>query len=62
MPIGPVPSLEELEKNISFRIINNHRSMMQPRPSMPGLAYVAGIQIKPPKALPLDIQVEQLTV
>lgn len=31
--------------------------MMQPRPSMPGLAYVAGIQIKPPKALPSDIQV-----
>lgn len=31
--------------------------MIQPRPSMPGMAYVAGIQIKAPKALPLDIQV-----
>lgn len=58
---GPVPSLEELERNISFRIINTHRSMMPPRPTMPGLAYVAGIQIKPPKALPVDIQVSQLT-
>lgn len=51
------PSIIDLEKNISFRIINNHRSMINPRPAMPGLAYVAGVQIKPTKALPDDIKV-----
>lgn len=53
---GPVPSVLDLEKNISLRIVNNHRSMMNPRPMMPGLIYTSGIHIKPPKALPNDIQ------
>lgn len=51
-----MPSIIDLEKNISFRIVNNHRSMMNPRPQMPGMAYVAGIHIKQPKKLPTDIQ------
>lgn len=54
---GNVPSLLELEKNISFRIINTHQSMQFTRPMMPGLTYVAGIHIKPAKALPTDVQV-----
>lgn len=52
-----VPSILELEKNISFRIINTHQSMTFARPRMPGLSYVAGIHIKPPKLLPSDVQV-----
>lgn len=53
----PLPSVIELEKNISHRIVNNHHSMMKPRPKMPGLTYIAGIHIKPPKKLPADLQV-----
>lgn len=55
--VGAVPSILELEKNISFRIINTHESMQFVRPKMPGLTYVAGIHIKPPKELPADVQV-----
>lgn len=53
---GNVPSLLELEKNISFRIINTHQSMQFARPKMPGLTYIAGIHIKPAKELPADVQ------
>lgn len=41
--IGNVPSILELEKNISFRMINAHQSMSFARPMMPSLAYVGGI-------------------
>lgn len=54
-----MPSLLELEKNISFRIINTHQSMQFTRPKMPGLSYIAGIHIKPAKALPADVQVKK---
>lgn len=57
MLTGNVPLLLELEKNISFRIINAHQSMQYARPKMPGLTYVAGIHIKPATALPTDVQV-----
>lgn len=55
--LGPVPSILELERNISFRIVNQHETMSIARPKMPGIAYVAGIHIKPPKPLPADVQV-----
>lgn len=58
--IGKVPSLLELEKNISFRIINTHQSMQFARPKMRGLTYFAGINIEPAKALPSDVQVSNL--
>lgn len=59
-PLGTAPSIIELEKNISFRIINTHQSMQFVRPKMPGLTYVAGIHIKPPKMLPSDVQVSAI--
>lgn len=52
-----MPSILELEKNISFRIINAHQSMSYARPMMPGLTYIAGIHIKPLNPLPADVQV-----
>lgn len=52
-----MPSILEIEKNISFRIINSHHSMTFARPKMPSLTYIAGIHIKPVKELPTDVQV-----
>lgn len=53
-----MPSVLELEKNISFRIVNAHQSMSYSRPKMtPGLTYIAGIHIRPVKPLPTDVQV-----
>lgn len=55
---GAVPSIIELEKRISMRIVNAHQSMSYSRPMMtPGLTYIAGIHIRPPKQLPADVQV-----
>lgn len=56
----PVPSILEMEKSISVRLVNHHRSTTRPRPSMPGLINVAGTHIKAPKPLPHDIKVRIL--
>ncbi|XP_031632283.1 UDP-glucuronosyltransferase 1-8-like isoform X2 [Contarinia nasturtii] len=53
---GSVPSILEIEKNISFRIINSHHSLSFARPRMPALTYIAGIHIKPVQVLPADVQ------
>lgn len=54
--LKPLPSIDELRKNISLIFVNAHRSITYPRPSMPGLIYIGGAHIKPPKPLPQDIQ------
>uniref|UniRef100_A0A034VV73 UDP-glucuronosyltransferase n=1 Tax=Bactrocera dorsalis TaxID=27457 RepID=A0A034VV73_BACDO len=53
---GPLPHVRQLEKNISLMLINSHRSLDVPRPSMPGLVNVGGVHIKTPKPLPHDLQ------
>uniref|UniRef100_A0A336M393 UDP-glucuronosyltransferase n=2 Tax=Culicoides sonorensis TaxID=179676 RepID=A0A336M393_CULSO len=53
---GPLPSVRDLEKNISAMLINTHFSINPPRPLMPGQINVAGAHIHPPNALPSDIQ------
>ncbi len=55
--LQPLPSVEELEKSISVMLVNSHISVSPPRPSMPGLINIGGAGIRPPKALPVDIQV-----
>lgn len=52
----PLPSVLDLEKKITFMLINSHRSTSPARPSMPGLVNVGGIHVKPPKPLPSDIK------
>lgn len=52
----PLPSIEELRKNISVVFANAHRSIIPPRPSMPSLVYIGGAHMKPPKPLPNDLQ------
>lgn len=51
-----LPSIEQLRKNISIIFVNAHRSITYPRPHMPGLVYIGGAHIKPPKPLPADLQ------
>ncbi|XP_075152982.1 UDP-glycosyltransferase family 301 member D1 [Haematobia irritans] len=53
---GPLPNVRDLEKNISLMLINSHRSVDLPRPSMPGLIDVGGAHIKPAKPLPKDLE------
>uniref|UniRef100_U5EXU4 Putative udp-glucuronosyltransferase n=1 Tax=Corethrella appendiculata TaxID=1370023 RepID=U5EXU4_9DIPT len=52
-----LPSVFDLEKQISVMLINSHTSISQIRPTIPGLVDVAGAHIKTPtKALPKDIK------
>ncbi|BFF96300.1 UDP-glucuronosyltransferase 2B20 [Drosophila madeirensis] len=53
---GSLPHVHDLERNISLMLINSHRSVDLPRPSMPGLIDVGGAHIQPAKKLPEDLQ------
>lgn len=60
---GTVPSLLELESNISFRIVNQHHSMNYARPTITtGMAYVSGIHIRDAQPLPSDIKVKMIQI
>lgn len=54
--LAPLPSIDDLLKNVSLILVNTHRSVLTPRPAMPGIINVGGAHIKPPKALPNEIQ------
>lgn len=53
----PLPTIQQLRKNISVIFVNIHRSMTYPRPHMPSVVYIGGAHINPtPKPLPSDLQ------
>ena len=55
--LEPLPSIDEIRKNISLTFVNAHRSITYPRPSMPGLIYIGGAHItSKPNRLPDDLQ------
>lgn len=54
--LGAIPTIEELTKNISLVLLNTHRSVQSPRPSMPTILNIGGAHIKDPKPLPGDLQ------
>lgn len=54
--VNPLPSVKELEKQISMVLVNSHRGIASPRPTMPGIVNIAGAHIVPPKALPDDLK------
>lgn len=37
--LEPLPSIEDLQKNISLTLVNTHKSILPPRPAMPGVCY-----------------------
>ncbi len=50
---GPnTPSLEEISRNTSLILTFSHLSINTPKPMVPGVIEVGGIQIKDPKPLP----------
>lgn len=54
--LGEVPSIDDLNKNVSIVFVNSHRSLAPPRPSMPNIIEIGGSHIKPAKALPADLK------
>ncbi|XP_062551807.1 UDP-glycosyltransferase UGT5-like [Armigeres subalbatus] len=55
-PAEVLPSVEELERNVSVILSNNHIISFRPRPKMIGMVDIAGLHIRPPNDLPLDIK------
>ncbi|XP_061389119.1 UDP-glycosyltransferase UGT5 [Musca vetustissima] len=51
-----IPSVSEMEKNISVMLLNSHIPLTTARPLVPGIIFVGGMHIYPPKKLPQDIQ------
>lgn len=51
-----MPSLSDLEKNISVILMNAYVPLTTPRPRVIGMVEVGGVHIKDPKPLPKDIQ------
>lgn len=54
--LGPLPSLRDLMFNVSMVLVNTHRSIFPPRPTMPSIVSIGGAHLKPPKPLPKDVQ------
>lgn len=53
----PKPTLAELQKNVSLVLLNSHFSLNFPRPYVPNMIEVGGLQInRKPKKLPTDLQ------
>jgi glucuronosyltransferase len=53
---GHLPSLLDMERNVSAVLVNSHPVISFKRPKMPGLIDCAGLHISPIKPLPSDIQ------
>ncbi|XP_020804453.1 UDP-glucuronosyltransferase 2A3-like [Drosophila serrata] len=51
-----VPTVKELERNISAILLNSHMPLFSARPVSYNMIQCAGLHIQPPKALPEDIQ------
>ncbi|XP_031627056.1 UDP-glucuronosyltransferase 2B20-like [Contarinia nasturtii] len=54
--LAPLPSLNDILRNVSMVLVNTHRALSPPRPSMPNVVNIGGAHIKPSKLLPEDIQ------
>ncbi|XP_031639549.1 UDP-glucuronosyltransferase 2B1-like [Contarinia nasturtii] len=54
--LAPLPSIDELHKNVSLVLVNSHRALSPPRPSMPSIISIGGAHIKPAEPLPKEIQ------
>ncbi|XP_058448413.1 UDP-glycosyltransferase UGT5-like [Malaya genurostris] len=51
-----MPTVEELDMNVSVTLTNSHIMSFRPRPKMIGMVDIAGVHIKPAKDLPLDVK------
>ncbi|XP_034654250.1 UDP-glucuronosyltransferase 2C1 [Drosophila subobscura] len=51
-----VPTIKELERNISAILLNNYMPLSTTRPTSFNMVAVGGLHIKPPKALPQHLQ------
>lgn len=53
---GPLPTISQLERNISLLLVNSHVALSTPRPSIMGVVSIGGSHIKGPKNLIWDVR------
>lgn len=51
-----IPLVTSLEKKVSLILVNSHRAIDSPRPTISGLVNIGGAHIQQPKPLPKDIE------
>ncbi|XP_055542683.1 UDP-glycosyltransferase UGT5-like [Wyeomyia smithii] len=51
-----LPTVEQLDMNVSVILANNNIVSFRPRPKMIGMVDIAGLHIKPPKDLPQTVK------
>lgn len=54
---GAMPHIQLFENQISVMLVNYHRSLLLPRPKMPGQIDIAGAHIRPALKLAEDLNV-----
>jgi len=54
--LNRVPTVKELERNISAILLNNYMPLISPRPISFNMVLVGGLHIQPPKDLPGNLQ------
>lgn len=54
--LAPLPPIKEILQNISINLVNTHRAISPPRPSMPSVIPIGGAHIKPAKPLPNELK------
>lgn len=54
--LGPLPSVRDVEQQISLILLNSNIAITTPRPVVPGIIQIGGAHIKSPKPLPRDIR------
>lgn len=50
------PDIYDLNRNVSLILLNSHESLNQAVPLVPNLIEIGGFHVRPPKALPKDLQ------
>ncbi|KAH8400897.1 hypothetical protein KR009_001681, partial [Drosophila setifemur] len=54
--LDTVPTIKELQRNISLVLLNSYMPLTSPRPVSYNMISVGGLHIQPPKALPENLQ------
>ncbi|XP_046979547.1 UDP-glycosyltransferase UGT5-like [Schistocerca americana] len=54
--VPDAPSIAQLEQTTALVLLNSHVAFNVPRPMVPGVVTYGGMQLKPPKKLPQDLQ------
>ncbi|XP_075168037.1 UDP-glycosyltransferase family 317 member A1 [Haematobia irritans] len=53
---GPLPSVMDLQSNLALLLVNDYYPLATPRPLVPNIIHVGGLQVRAPRELPWHIR------